>query len=103
MNLFADPDAAFRAFRPVLLGQDTRVSGYFLRGQSRWGVDMTLARKFRIGERASVRLTGQFFNLFNHVQFSDPAFNLQSPQSFGVITSQINPPRRIEGGLHILF
>jgi hypothetical protein len=103
MNLFADPDAAFRAFRPVLLGQDTRVSGYFLRGQSRWGVDLTVARKFRIGERASVRLTGQFFNLFNHVQFADPAFNLQSPQSFGVITSQINPPRRIEAGLHILF
>jgi len=103
LNLFADPEAVYKAFRPVQLAQDTRVGSYFLRGQSRWGVDMTLARTINLRERAGLRITGQFFNIFNHVHLSDPGFNLQSPQAFGVITSQLNQPRRIEIGLHIVF
>lgn len=104
VNLFADPAAVFAAFRPVLLSKDTRVSNYFLRGQGRWNVDMTVARTFKLRENADFRFTAQFFNLFNHVHLSDPAsLSLQSPQNFGVITGQLNQPRRIEIGLHIIF
>jgi hypothetical protein len=44
VNVFSDPEAASKAFRPALLSEDIRVSGYFLRGRNRWGVDMNLAR-----------------------------------------------------------
>jgi hypothetical protein len=43
------------------------------------------------------------FNLFNHVQFADPSVSLQSPQSFGVVTSQLNAARVVELGLHLDF
>jgi len=103
MNLFADPAAVFAAFRPIRLSQDTTSSGYCLRGQNRWNLDMTLSRHFKLTERANFALSAQFFNLFNHPLFNDPGLNLQSPTAFGVITSQMNSPRRIELGLHIDF
>ena len=70
---------------------------------ARWNLDFTLARKFKMTERLSTSFIAQFFNAFNHVQFNDPTVNLQSPQSFGVITSQLNAPRVIVLGLHIDF
>ena len=103
VNLFADPSAAYAAFRPVLLASDTKVSNWVLRGQSRWNVDMNIARTFKIRESVDFRFTAAFFNMFNHVQFADPGFALQSPQNFGVITSQQNSPRRIEIGMHLTF
>jgi hypothetical protein len=103
VNLFADPSAVFAAFRPVQLSTDTNVSNYVLRGQSRWNVDMSLARTFKIRESVEFRFTAAFFNMFNHVQLGDPGMSLTSPQSFGVITSQQNQPRRIEIGLHLVF
>ncbi|MBZ5497810.1 MAG: carboxypeptidase-like regulatory domain-containing protein [Acidobacteriia bacterium] len=103
LNLFADPAAVFAAFRPIRLSQDTSSSGYCLRGQNRWNFDMALSRQFKVSERASFALSAQFFNVFNHVLFNDPGLSLQSPTAFGVITSQMNSPRRIELGLHIDF
>lgn len=104
VNLFADPNAVFAAYRPVILSQDTKFSNYTLRGQSRWNVDMNVARTFTIREGIDFRFTAAFFNMFNHVQFADPgSLSLQSPQNFGVITSQQNQPRRIEIGLHLVF
>jgi hypothetical protein len=43
------------------------------------------------------------FNVFNHVQFNDPTLSLQSPQTFGVLSTQLNQPRVLELGLHIDF
>jgi hypothetical protein len=103
VNLFADPGAVFASFRPILLSQDTRVSNYTLRGQSRWNVDVNIARTFKIREAMEFRFTAAFFNMFNHVQFADPGFSLQSPENFGVITSQQNQPRRVEIGMHFIF
>ncbi len=103
VNLFADPSAVFAAYRPVLLSQDTKVSNYSLRGQSRWNVDMNIARNFKFKESVEFRFAAAFFNMFNHVQYADPSFSLSSPQNFGVITSQQNQPRRIEIGLHLVF
>jgi hypothetical protein len=103
LNLFADPAAVFNSFRYVRLSQDTRTSNYFLRGQNRWNVDMTLSRNFKITEGAGFSVSAQFFNMFNHVLFSDPGLGLQAPLSFGVISTQYNSPRRIELGLHIDF
>jgi hypothetical protein len=103
LNLFADPAAVFNSFRFVRLSQDTRASNYFLRGQNRWNVDMTLSRKFKVTEGASFSVSAQFFNIFNHPLFNDPGLGLQAPTTFGVISTQYNGPRRIEMGLHIDF
>ncbi|HEY1342610.1 MAG TPA: carboxypeptidase-like regulatory domain-containing protein [Bryobacteraceae bacterium] len=101
LNFFGDPNAAFGAFRPLQLSVDTTSMGGILRGLNRWNLDVSVLRRFRINERWSVSFNAQFFNLFNHVLFNDPSVSLQSPTSFGVITSQYNTPRAMQFGLHL--
>jgi hypothetical protein len=104
LNLFANPLAVFNSFRPAMVGIDTTSGGGGqLRGLSRWNLDVALSRKFRFSERWSTTFSAQLFNAFNTVQFADPSVNLQSPQSFGVLSSQLNAPRIIQLGLHIDF
>jgi len=62
-----------------------------------------VVRKFKFGERLSTTFSASFFNVFNHVEYSDPSLDLQSPNSFGVISGQFNSPRVIEFGLHFDF
>jgi len=104
LNLFSNPLAVFNSFRPAMVGIDTTSgSGGQLRGLSRWNLDVALSRKFRFTERWSTTFSAQLFNAFNTVQFADPSVSLQSPQSFGVLSSQLNAPRIIQLGLHVDF
>jgi hypothetical protein len=104
LNLFANPLAVFNSFRPAMVGIDTTsAGGGQLRGLPRWNLDLALSRKFRVNERWSALFSAQLFNAFNTVQFADPSVNLQSPQSFGVLGSQLNMPRILQLGLHIDF
>ena len=52
--------------------------------------------------RLNLQLRGEFFNVFNRVRFGDPGLALGSAQ-FGVITSQVNSPRRIQFALKLLY
>ena len=45
----------------------------------------------------------EFANVLNHFQPGTPSLNLDSPQSFGHITTQANTPRQIEFGLKLRF
>ncbi|HKR30372.1 MAG TPA: carboxypeptidase-like regulatory domain-containing protein [Terriglobales bacterium] len=104
LNLFANPVAVFQSYAPILLSQAT--NGNFsgnLRGMARWNLDLDIARKLQWTERVSSTLSLQMFNVFNHVQFNDPSLSLQSPQTFGVLSTQLNQPRVLELGLHIDF
>ena len=103
LNLFADPAAIYNSFRPVQISVDTTSMAGILRGMAHWNLDLSVARKFKITERLSTRFTAQFFNIFNHVMFLDPAVSLQAPTTFGVIGSQLNSPRIVELGLHLDF
>jgi len=104
LNLFADPAAVYGAFRPLLLSQDTSTGGGGqLRGLNRWNLDLTIARKFAITERVRGNFNAQLFNAFNHVQFNDPTVSLQTPQTFGVLSAQLNTPRVIVLGLRMEF
>ncbi len=49
-----------------------------LRGQSFRQVDLILNKRFPISERFSVQFRTEFFNLFNHTNFGDPASTLSS-------------------------
>jgi hypothetical protein len=104
LSLFANPLGVFNSFRPAMVGVDTTSSGGGqLRGLPRWNVDLSLSRKFRFTERWSTTFSAQLFNLFNVVQFADPSVSLQSPQAFGVLSTQLNSPRIVQFGLHIDF
>jgi hypothetical protein len=103
LNIFADPQAVCGQFRAIQLSVDTTSRGGTLRGFKPWNVDLSLAKKIAITERANVTFSAEFFNLFNHVNFLDPTVNLQSPQTFGVITTQGNDPRQIQLALRLDF
>ena len=103
LNIFANPQLVCSEFRPTQLSVDTTSRGGTLRGLNLWNVDLSVAKKFAITERTRLTFSVGFFNLFNHVNFLDPAVSLQSPQTFGVITTQGNDPRQISLGLNLTF
>ncbi len=64
--------------------------------------DFSLAKRNDITERVYLQFTAEFFNLFNHVRFGTPNEQVGTP-TFGVVTSQVNPPRAIQFGLRVGF
>ena len=110
VNLFANPQAVYNMFRPLVLGIDGRANDLGpLYGQRRWNLDFTLAKTTQIRERIGVTFYAQFLNALNHMEFSDPGqygsggLNLQNPAGFGVLSGQFNSPRQIELGLRFFF
>jgi hypothetical protein len=103
LNIFGDPQAVLNQFRAVQLSLDTTSRGGTLRGLKLWNLDVSIAKKTTLTERTTMTFSAEFFNAFNHVNFLDPAVNLQSPQTFGVITTQGNDPRQIQLGLRFDF
>jgi len=99
LNLFSNPQAAFASYRPILLASDTRTGrANPIFGPGLWNFDMSLGKSTYITERVSGRITFDFFNIFNHTNFRNPTtLSLQSPASFGVITSQFIPANRTNG------
>jgi hypothetical protein len=110
LNLFADPAAAYNDFRYVAISQDTRTGrANPMRGLPFWNLDMNLSKRTAITERVSIRLSFDFFNIFNHPNFATPTLSYSNPQAFGVISSTLTPPNRtnsarwIELGLRLEF
>jgi len=98
LNLFADPEAVFNSFRPVLISQDGRTGrSNPVRGIPFWNLDFSVGKRTNINERASVVVAADLFNTLNNVNFADPALSLTNRGAFGVITSQFVPPDRISG------
>jgi Carboxypeptidase regulatory-like domain len=104
LNLFPDPEAAFKSFRRILLSQDGRQgrASYF-RGPGFWNLDFRVAKSTRIAERVRFEFSFDFFNVFNHVNLAAPSLSLSSPANFGVFTSQVVPSNRIDGARAIQF
>ncbi|HEY6392569.1 MAG TPA: TonB-dependent receptor [Bryobacteraceae bacterium] len=58
------------------------------RGPGFFNTDLSLVKRFRVArERVFVTFRGEAYNLFNTVNFNPPSVNLQTPQTFGVISS----------------
>jgi hypothetical protein len=75
-------------------------------GQQNW--DFSLIKNFKITERQSLRFTADFFNIWNHVNFANPAVtdveSISLPNSpFGKITSDLGTPRLIQFSLRYMF
>jgi Carboxypeptidase regulatory-like domain len=58
--------------------------------------------KFGPDNRLGLEFRTEFFDLFNHPQFGAPGTSLGT-STFGIVNSQINPPRQIQFALKFLF
>ncbi len=70
-------------------------------GQQNW--DFSLIKNFKITERQELRFTADFFNIWNHANFANPAFTDVEGGSFGKITSTVGTPRLIQFSLRYAF
>jgi hypothetical protein len=75
-----------------------------LRGPDFTWSDFYLTKRFAVSERTSLRLEGQFFNVFNHPNFALPAMvmagipgNPSSQTGFGAIGGTTSPPTGLLG------
>jgi hypothetical protein len=57
------------------------------RGPGFFNTDMSLVKRFRVKENMSVVFRAEAYDLLNTVNFSPPSVNLQTPQTFGQISS----------------
>jgi hypothetical protein len=78
------------------------------RGPRQQNWDFSLIKNFKVTERHSLRFTTDFFNIWNHVNFANPAINDvevgTGPNSpFGKIFSTVGTPRLIQFSLRYAF
>jgi hypothetical protein len=109
-----NPDAFVSAVDPstgACAGGDTPRDCQFgdlgrnsLRGPDFAWSDFYLTKRFAVSERASLRLEGQFFNVFNHPNFALPAMVMagipghpSSQTGFGAIGTTTSPPTGLLG------
>jgi hypothetical protein len=70
-------------------------------GQNNW--DMSLAKSFSIREGQTLQFRSEFFNTFNHPQFSNPNTVASATTGFGQITTTSVSPRIIQLALKYSF
>jgi hypothetical protein len=64
--------------------------------------DLTASKNFSITERTTFQFRGDFFNVFNHTNYSTPIVNVQSA-SFAQILSAAGSGREIQFGAKVVF
>jgi hypothetical protein len=70
--------------------------------QQNW--DFSLIKNFKLTERHSLRFTTDFFNIWNHANFANPAVtDVENPGAFGKIVSTVGTPRLIQLSLRYAF
>jgi hypothetical protein len=87
-----------------------------LRGPGTWQMDLGLAKRISLSERANLEFRSEFFNIFNHPQLGPPqsTFNPSNTTGFGSIITTVNTstpispvgsgtPREIQFALRIAF
>jgi hypothetical protein len=104
VNVFSNPIAVFDTARPPILGLDEHDSGDgAARGLPYLDVDLSVKKSLMVRERTSLEFTGVFFNVMNHLDFSNPSMSIASPSSWGVTKTQGNSPRQIQMGIRASF
>jgi len=83
-----------------------------LRGHSFKETDMSITKSWKFSERLTAQFRGEFFNIFNDVEYATANTNLAAPATFGRSTSTPNTfslifgnggPRTVQLGLKLLF
>ncbi len=70
--------------------------------QQNW--DVSLIKNFKLTERQDLRFTADFFNIWNHANFANPANTyIEAGSSFGQIVNTVGTPRLIQFSLRWAF
>jgi hypothetical protein len=85
--------AAFERAAPGTWG-DSGVG--ILRAPGYLNLDLAVGKRFAAGPRRSVHVRVEAFNALNEPSWGPPGRQLDSPNTFGVITSTVNTPRTLE-------
>jgi hypothetical protein len=98
-NFFSNNKADITNFRPVLLssdGRDGRANP--ITGLPYKNIDASVSKETQITERIRTKFAADFFNFFNHANFSNPSaanLNITNPNTFGTVNSSYLPPNRV--------
>jgi hypothetical protein len=104
LNLFANPQAVYNDFGYVQLGSNIDGYGHPMRGLPFWNLDSSLGKRINFTEHKALDLTWDFYNFFNHPNFSNPGMSLTgSTTGFGVISSTAVPANRQSSSRWIMF
>ena len=79
--------AQFALFSVPVAGSTGNSGRNTFRGPGFFNTDLSLVKRFRIREGINVTFRAEAYNLFNTVNFSAPGVNLQTPATFGIISS----------------
>jgi hypothetical protein len=108
VNIFADPAAAQQDFTLPLPGQVG--SRNVLRGDGYAGLDMSLAKRWKMRETDSRQFRWEVFNVLNLTRFNAQGVGsslvtslTQSPNNFGSYTSLLTQPRVMQFALRYEF
>ena len=66
-------------------------------------VDLSMLKKFNVGERKYLQLRFESFNTTNRVTFSAPGSLSPTSSAFSLITNQANNPRKIQVGARLVW
>jgi hypothetical protein len=72
------------------------------RGPGQWNVDFSLFKDIPMTERFKLQFRSEFFNLFNHANFSDPTTSLDSA-GYGTIRGTSVNARLVQFALKLSF
>jgi hypothetical protein len=110
VNYFANPSAALKDFRPILLASDGRTGrSRPMRGFGIRSFDMRIGKETKFREKYGFEISADMFNAFNHPIFLNPNLDLTNLPTFGVVSSTLLPANRtsssrwIQLGLRINF
>jgi hypothetical protein len=102
-NVFAAGAGAASAFRFAYPGEAGQRNNF--RGPGYFGIDMSLAKTWRIREGQALRFTWDVFNVTNSVRFDVGSLSniLISRQSLGQFSQTLTKPRVMQFGLRFQF
>ncbi len=66
-------------------------------------VDASLSKRFNMGGPRYLEFRAEAFNLLNHPKFGPPGRDINTPSTFGIITSTVGSPRVVEFVVKFFF
>jgi hypothetical protein len=66
-------------------------------------VDASLSKRFKMGGARRLEFRAEAFNVLNHPNFGPPERDINTPSTFGIITSTVGSPRVVELVLKFFF
>jgi hypothetical protein len=79
--------AQFALFSLPVAGSTGNTGRNTFRGPGYFDTDVSLVKRFRIREGMNITFRAEAYNLLNTVNFSAPGVNIQTPATFGIISS----------------